>query len=1425
MRQNDKSESYNYDHINIGIASPEKIREWSYGEVLRPETINYRTLRPEKDGLFCEKIFGTTKDWECFCKKFCSIRYKNVICDRCGVEVTHSKVRRERMGHIELSSPVAHIWFYKAVPSRIGLLFDVSVITIKSVIYYEKYIVIDPGEVTDLKQMQLLTVDEYYSLREEHGDSFNAGIGADAIRELLEIFDLEHEAELLRERIRNSRAMDKRKLVRLGLLEDFINSNNDPQWMILQVIPVIPPELRPMVQLEGGRFATSDLNDLYRRLINRNNRLKKLTALKAPDVITKNEKRMLQEAVDALFDNARRKRAFRGINNRPLKSLSDVLKGKQGRFRQNLLGKRVDYSGRSVIVVGPELKLHQCGLPRKMAIELFKPFIVRKLVKKKLVFNIKSAKRVIENEYSEIWKILEEVVKEHPVLLNRAPTLHRLGIQAFEPVLTNHKAIRLHPLVCTAYNADFDGDQMAVHIPLSAESQIEAWTLMLSSRNLLDPANGAPITNPTQDMVLGIYNLTNVREKAKGEGKYFGSKEELLVAHENSVVDIQALVKLKKSSINGDETIKGFVDTTPGRVIFSDLFKNNRLVDEVYDDSKIKAMINDTIKREGFYYASVILDKIKELGFHYSTHFGNTISIGDIIIPDEKKEIIKKAQGETLNIHEQYVNGIITDDERYQKTISNWTSANDLITDKMMDTLEQNKDGHNHLYIMAKSGARGSKQQIRQLAGMRGLMAKPSGDIIEMPIISNFKEGLTVLEYFISTHGARKGLSDTALKTADAGYLTRKLVDTAQDVTISRYDCGTINGISIRAVKIGDEIIEKLSERIEGRFSAEVILNPYTDEIIFSEDEKITYDIAKKIDELEIEEVKIRTVVTCEAPRGICQKCYGINLATNQPVDIGEAVGVIASQSIGQPGTQLTMRTFHVGGTASSEFRNPKFRAISDSVILALPKTLIKNKREEIVSPRRGYMDMAKVFEYYPLNELTNIVVENGQRVKINDELATRKGEKVKASKISYIYINENTNSLMLISTIYQTPIEIGAVFTIGLGEFISKDDVIYEFDPVNEVILAEVSGTVRYQDVFLGKTLKEEMDEQTGIINKRITDTKEEHLQPKLIVVLEDGSDSFEVDLPTDTILQVSDNEKVEVGQTMARKVRTINKTSDITGGLPRVQELFEARNPGNSSVIAAIDGVIEVGATVKGKRTVVIKNEFGDKAQHTVASGKALLIRNGDTVKSGESLSEGVVNPHDILSVQGEIALYRYILKNVQEVYKRQGVNINDKHIGVIVRQMLRKVEIIDSGDTSYIVGELVDKYRLNEENRNVINEGGQPASAKTVLLGLTKASLKTESFISSASFQETTKVLTENAIKNSTDQLRGLKENVIIGHKIPAGTGKPEYGNIAVYKKTMGDLDFIGDQEEEIVQENNKQDSLEEVVAPFGKISTVE
>lgn len=1386
----DKKDDVNYSKIKISLASPDMIKSWSYGEVLKPETINYRTLRPEKDGLFCEKIFGTTRDWECFCGKYKSLRYKGVVCDRCGVEVTPSKVRRERMGHITLATPVAHIWFYRVVPSRISLVLDVSIISLKSVIYYEKYIVTDSADVPGLKNKMLLTEEEYYGYRDKYGSGFRAGIGAEVILEMLRDLDLESEAFKLREKVAKSQITDRRSVARLMLLEDFLNSYNRPEWMVLTHVPVIPPDLRPMVQLEGGRFATSDLNDLYRRIINRNNRLNKLIALKAPEIIIKNEKRMLQEAVDALLDNSRKKKNVRGTGNRPLKSLSDILKGKQGRFRQNLLGKRVDYSGRSVIVVGPELKLHQCAIPKKMALELFRPFVMRKLVERKIVYNVKSAKKLIDKEYPEVWGILEECVANHPVILNRAPTLHRLGMQAFEPILSNGKAIRLHPLVCAAYNADFDGDQMAVHIPLSTEAQIEAWTLMLAPLNLLDPANGKPIVNPSQDIVLGIYNLTNSRKGDLGEGKVFSSFEEAQRAYESDVIEIQSEIKVKA---------KGeIVDTTLGRMIFSSILPltyDNRVITKVLTDSDLNEVIADVYKKCGTYEAVIMLDKIKDFGFQYSTLFADTIAVEDILIPEKKNDIIGEAQEKSKKNTEDYLNGILTDEEKFQKNISLWTYANEQITHQMMETLEKDQNGHNSLYVMATSGARGSKQQIRQLAGMRGLMAKPSGEIIDMPIVSNFKEGLSVLEYFISTHGARKGLSDTALKTADAGYLTRKLVDIAQDVTITMDDCGTIAGIEIFPIKIGDEFIEKISERVVGRYTAEDIINPFTEEVILEADSLISESTALQLDQLEIEKIKIRTVVTCDALQGICRKCYGINLANNREVDIGETVGIVASQSIGQPGTQLTMRTFHIGGTASSEIKDPFFKAPFDAVLIKAPDNLVQTADGKRIVARRGFITLSAVVESWTLKKVKNFKIKSGSFVNANESIGeNEKGEPIILKKSGLIYVDEKNGIITHLSTQIQHPLEIGAEFQKHEGEFVKKDEIIYTFDNITEPLIAEIDGVVRYQDMIVNKTLREEIDEMTGVVTKRVIAPREEELQPKLILTNAKESITVELDIPINSNLQIEDGDLVKKGDTLSGRIRMAQTSVDITGGLPRVQELFEARSSANSAVISEIDGEVEIGETKKGKRAVYVSNQYGDKVLHVVASGKTLLIRTGDKVKSGEPLCEGVINSHDILRVKGETALYIFILKNVQEVYRRQGVDINDKHIGVIVRQMLRKVEVVDPGDTSYIKGELIDKYLLRKKNQSVSQEGGQPAVVKSVLLGLTKASLNTDSFISSASFQETSKVLSNAAIKSSEDLLYGLKENVIVGKKIPAGTGKNNYEDVVVYRSIPGDLDYI-------------------------------
>jgi DNA-directed RNA polymerase subunit beta' len=1392
-------ELQDFDNIMIRLASPDQIRAWSYGEVKKPETINYRTLRPEKDGLFCERIFGTTKEWECYCGKFKSIRYKGVICDRCGVEVTHFRVRRERMGHIELASPVSHIWYYRSVPSRIGLLLDLAMVALRSVLYYEKYIVIDPGD-TDLKRMQLLGEEEYLEAQERYGVAFTAGIGAEAIRTLLEGLDLDAlAAELRVKMLDKGRKADKRLLKRIEIVEQFRDSGNRPEWMILDVIPVIPPELRPMVQLDGGRFATSDLNDLYRRVINRNNRLKRLLALNAPDIIIRNEKRMLQEAVDALFDNSKRKRVVKGAANRPLKSLSDMLKGKQGRFRQNLLGKRVDYSGRSVIVVGPELKLHQCGLPTKMALELFKPFIMRKLVEKDVVYNIKKAKTLVEQETAEVWAVLEEVVSEHPVLLNRAPTLHRLGIQAFEPVLVEGKAIKLHPLVCHAFNADFDGDQMAVHVPLTPAAQIECWTLMLSSRNLLNPANGSPIVIPTQDMVLGINYLTRVKEGAKGTGKHFGTIEEVLMALDAGSVEYQALIKLKRDG--------SYVETTPGRIILNEeLPEQLKFINEPLGEKELRNLIATCYQD---YDASVtvkLLDVIKELGFRYATRFGATIGMEDIIIPATKKVLIDKANTQVEEIQNQYLQGHITNEERYNRVVEVWSSTNEHITNELMNELKKDRGGFNPVYMMATSGARGSRSQIRQLGGMRGLMAKPSGEIIELPIRSNFKEGLSVIEFFISTNGARKGLADTALKTADAGYLTRRLVDIAQDVVVNEEDCGTINGLEMRAIKDGEEIVESLRDRVSGRFTLERVRHPITGEIIIDVNQEITDEIADQIEAAGIEHVRIRTVLTCEARHGVCVKCYGRNLASNFTVNIGEAVGIIAAQSIGQPGTQLTMRTFHIGGAATRISEENRIYLRYPILVEKINGSTVTLKDGNLLFTRKGHIMVHRILRTIELAKGDRVVVHEGQKVLKGEPVVQRKGETIQAEEIAYVH--RTKEAVLLIAQAQKVEVRNGAELLVKEGQIVAPEETVAYFDPFSEPIIAEASGKVLFQDIILGTTLKEEINEDTGKIEKKITDFTVETLQPRILIQDAGGQTAASYYLPGNCYLNVQDGLEVESGRILAKLPRESVKTRDITGGLPRVGELFEARRPKNPAVLAKVAGTVSFQGILKGKRVIVVTDAYAKEFKHLVPMGKHLLVRDGDVVEAGEQLCDGNIDPHDILHILGEQALQNYLLNEVQEVYRLQGVNINDKHIGVIIRQMMKKIEIIHVGDASFIYGEQVDRYRFNEENRKVIREGGQPAIARPLLLGITKASLNIDSFISAASFQETTRVLTNASIKGSRDHLHGLKENVIIGHLIPAGTGIRAYGNIKLLDENMEDLDVAVNR---ILEEKKKEKEL--------------
>ena len=1310
--------------IRIGIASPEKVRAWSSGEVKKPETINYRTFKPERDGLFCAKIFGPTKDWECNCGKYKGMKHRGVVCDKCGVEITRSKTRRQRLGHIELASPVSHVWFFKALPSRIGYLLDMSLRDLEKILYFEEYVVLDPGN-TPLKKKELLSEERYRKLREEYGDSFVAGMGAEAIRSLLREVDLEALSTELRAQLEKENSQQTRKKItkRLRIVEAFQSSGNRPEWMILEVLPVLPPELRPLVPLDGGRFATSDLNDLYRRVINRNNRLKRLQELRAPEVIIRNEKRMLQEAVDALFDNGRRGRPLKGQNNRPLKSLSDMLKGKQGRFRQNLLGKRVDYSGRSVIVVGPELKLHQCGLPKKMALELFKPFIYHRLLKNhEQVATIKSAKKMVEKGRPEVWDALEEVIKEHPVLLNRAPTLHRLGIQAFEPVLVEGEAIRIHPLVCAAFNADFDGDQMAVHVPLSPEAQLEASLLMLSPHNILSPANGTPLAAPSQDIVLGCYYLTKIRRGEKGEGRIFADLNEVRAAYEADEVGLLARIKVR---INGE-----LVETTPGRVIFNEhLPPALGFINQEMNKRELTRLVAQCYHLLGKLETVKLLDALKDLGFRYATLSGLSIGIDDMHIPSNKEKLIREAEAEVRKIEKEYKDGLITKGERYNKIIDIWTHVTEKVSDEMFRELESQKDGEfNPIFMMADSGSRGSRQQIRQLAGMRGLMAKPSGEIIETPITTNFREGLSVLEYFISTHGARKGLADTALKTADSGYLTRRLVDVAQDVIVSEEDCKTLNGIYVGPLVEGGEIIEPLRDRVLGRVALENIRDPFTGEIIVEANQEIVEPLASKIENAGIDRVRIRSVLTCEAERGVCAKCYGRNLATGKMVEIGEAVGVIAAQSIGEPGTQLTMRTFHIGGTAS--------RVAEQSVLESKFSGTVKYQDLRTVRTAAGDL----------------VVMNRNGSILIVDEQG-RKKEQYQA-----VY---------------------GAKLRVEDGSSVSAGDVLMEWDPFTLAILTEHSGRVVLRDVIEGVTMREEVDEVTGLAQKVIMEHQREELQPRVSVKDESNRTIFKCLLPAGAHLVVSDGQMVSAGEMIAKMPRETTKTKDITGGLPRVAELFEARHPKEAAIISEIDGKVELpSGYVKGMRRVVIRNESGASREYLIPRGKHLNVLEGDEIKAGEPLMDGPIDPHDILDVLGEQELQRYLVNEIQQVYRLQGVQINDKHIEVIVRQMLKRVKIESVGDTSFLLGESVNRFEFQRENQRVQARGGTPATAKPLLLGITKASLSTDSFISAASFQETTKVLTEASINGAIDLLRGLKENVIMGRLIPAGTGLRAY-----------------------------------------------
>ncbi len=1320
--------------IQIQIASPDTIYSWSYGEVTKPETINYRSFKPERDGLFCERIFGPVKDWECNCGKYKRIRFRGIVCDRCGVEVTQSKVRRERMGHIDLAVPVSHIWYFKSLPSRIGHMLDLSIRELEKILYYEAYIMIDPGN-SSYERGDVITEEEFLDL-EDAGKEFDARMGAEAVYEMLRQIDIDETVATLRAQVKVETSVQRKKdtLKRLRIFESFRQSQNRPEWMIMKVIPVIPPDLRPLVPLEGGRFATSDLNDLYRRVINRNNRLKKLIDIQAPEVILRNEKRMLQEAVDALFDNGRRTHSVRGDSKRPLKSLSDLLKGKQGRFRQNLLGKRVDYSGRSVIVVGPELQLHQCGLPKNMALELFKPFIIMKLEEKGYVQTVKSAKKLVERERPEVWDILEEIIEDHPVLLNRAPTLHRLGIQAFYPVLVEGKAIRLHPLVCAAFNADFDGDQMAVHVPLSFEAQLEARVLMLATNNILVPSSGRPIAIPSQDMVLGCYYLTSVRKNDKGEGMCFHSPDEALAAYDFGFVSLHALVKVR---IDGQ-----LVETTPGRIIF-----NNNLPDKlpffnrIAKRKELEELVHDTFRICGHGETITFLDRLKYLGFEYATKAGVTVSIEDFVVPEEKDKMIAVAAAQVAKIQKQYERGYITYGERYNQVIDTWTRTTSEVAEEMFNNLAAQNQGFNPIYMMADSGARGSKEQIRQLAGMRGLMAKPQkkitggvGEIIETPVTSNFREGLTVQEYFISTHGARKGLADTALKTADAGYLTRRLVDVAQDVIVREKDCGTILGLEVGALKEGEEVIESLGDRILGRVALEDIYDPITEKLIVKAGDEIKEAEAAAIEESGIETVHIRSVLTCESKYGVCAKCYGRNLATLEMVDIGEAVGVIAAQSIGEPGTQLTLRTFHIGGTAARIAEQSQVEAKYDGAVKLNSVEGVETDPDTLVVTSRD-----------GVGELH--IVDKNDRVR---------------SRLKVPY---------------------GAHLKVKDGQAVKRGDIMFEWDPYTGSIVCERAGKVVFKDIILDVTVREEIDDQTGLRQLKITEHRDKTLFPTLLIVGPQGKTVASYRVPTDAQLQVQDGDEVKLGDHLVKMPRMISRSRDITGGLPRVAELFEARRPHDPAVISEVEGEVEFGKIVRGQQQIIVKDFTGEEREYLIPHGKHLMVHSSDQVNAGDRLCEGSVDPHDILKILGVYDVQAYLVNEIQEVYRLQGVKINDKHIEIIVRQMLQKVQIDYPGDTNFLEGEKVDKIKFLEENSRIIAEGGEPATAEPLLLGITRASLSTESFISAASFQETTRVLTEAAISGKVDNLLGLKENVIIGHLIPAGTGIERYRSVQV------------------------------------------
>ncbi len=1343
-----------YQGIRIALASSEQIRKWSFGEIKKPETINYRTFKPERDGLFCAKIFGPTKDYECNCGKYKRLKHRGVVCEKCGVEVIPSYVRRERMGHIELASPVAHIWFLRSLHSRIGNVLDMTLWDLEKVIYFEQHIVIDHGN-TPLSTGELLTEERYLKALVEYGKNFKAGVGPEAVRELLKKLDLEELSKTLRQEMKEtgSEAKSQKLAKRLKVVDAFKNSGNKPEWMILEVLPVLPPDLRPLVPLDGGRFATSDLNDLYRRVINRNNRLKRLQELDAPEIIVRNEKRMLQEAVDVLFDNGRRGKTVTGRNKRPLKSLSDMLKGKQGRFRQNLLGKRVDYSGRSVIVIGPELRLHQCGLPKKMAIELFKPFVYNRLIKKGFATTIKSAKKLVEKEAAEIWDALDEVVKEYPVLLNRAPTLHRLGIQAFEPILIEGKAIQLHPLVCAAFNADFDGDQMAVHVPISIEAQIEARVLLMSTNNILSPAHGKPIIIPTQDIVLGIYYLTREKEGVTGEGKVFSGTSEVRSAYDNGAVDLHARILVR---MEGE-----LIETTTGRIILLEVVPEEipfEIINRVMGKKELADLIGHCYRLCKDKKTILLSDRLKDLGYKYATRSGLSISIGDMVIPSKKPEIIDNAHREVQEIEAHYKDGLITDGERYNKVVDIWAQVTENVSREMLKELEtesitdkEGKKKHvasfNPIFMMADSGSRGSAQQIRQLAGMRGLMAKPSGEIIETPITANFREGLNVLQYFISTHGARKGLADTALKTANSGYLTRRLVDVAHDCIIGETDCGTMDGITVSSLLEGGEIVEPIGERILGRVCLEDVVDPFTNEVLAKANQETNEEIVEKIEQTRIEQVKIRSVLTCQSKRGVCALCYGRDLARGEIVNIGESVGVIAAQSIGEPGTQLTMRTFHIGGTASRRAEQTTLEVKYDGRIKFIKLSLVKDKNGDLVAMNR--------------NGEVAIIEESGRE----------------RERYTIVY---------------------GARLKVGDGDEVKGGTRIAEWDPFYTPIVTEVSGKVKFGDIIEGKTMQERLDEVTGFSSKVITGFKDQDSRPRVSIKDDSGKTiklpssgtSARYFMPVGANIMLAEGDPVQAGDVIAKIPRETTKTKDITGGLPRVAELFEARKPKEVATISEIDGTVSFGKDVKGKRDIIVTPEVGDPIEYLIPKIKHICVHEGDKVKAGEPLMDGLASPHDILSILGEKELAKFLVDEVQEVYRLQGVKINDKHIEVMVRQMLRRVKIKEVGDSSFLVGEHVEKRIFEEENETIHKKGGQPAIGEPLLLGITKASLSTESFISAASFQETTRVLTQAAVEGKTDYLIGLKENTAMGKLIPAGTGLSGYQGLGITVEGEGE-----------------------------------